>query len=290
MVKYRSMERIRGVLIGNPAFFGGQLQAFGEAGLALAETGAGDGAAFAAVGLPPREAFRESLDALRAGLHVVCAPPFCSSVTEHEELRAAAAEAGRTLFPVQPWSRSAAVRAIASALDNAYTGKPRLITLEAAVCEPAPRNPWESPLLYQAFAELLAAARRPPTALSARAHGDGRAAVCVQLGDIDGFVHAAWSAPAPRFRLAVSGESGFAETDGRSLLLERPGGAQGTEFERRFTPAADAAALAAELRDFRREMSGEAPRGGGLRNSRYCVKLIRNSSYSDSIRSACVPL
>ena len=35
-------------------------------------------------------------------------------------------------------------------------------------------------------------------------------------------------------------------------------------------------------------MDGGAPRGSGLRNARYCVKLIRNSLYSAAVRSASV--
>lgn len=78
------------------AVFSGAAQALAVAGLE-----------FAAISLPPSEAFRAALQALERGLHVVCAPPLCGSSAELEELRAAADKAGRILFPLQPWERAA---------------------------------------------------------------------------------------------------------------------------------------------------------------------------------------
>jgi hypothetical protein len=37
-------------------------------------------------------------------------------------------------------------------------------------------------------------------------------------------------------------------------------------------------------------MKGELPAGSGLRNARYCVKLLKNSYYSASVNSSAVPL
>lgn len=281
------MTKISGKLIGDKRAFGGALEAFAGAGLELQPEAP---PSFAAVSLPPKEAFKESLAALRGGLHVVCFPPFCLSVTEHGELRAAAAEAGCSFFPVHHWSRSVAFRSVARALDNEFAGKPGLISIEAGLPRPATGTPETSPELYQAFTELLSAARRPPTSLSARLYGKEQAACHVQLGDLDGFVHIMWNAPVSRFRLVIAGDKGLVETDGHSFLLGRSGGAQGTDFDKSFFPGTDADCLAAELRDFRREMAGEAVRGGGIRNSLYAIRLLKNAAYSSSIRSASVPL
>ena len=42
--------------------------------------------------------------------------------------------------------------------------------------------------------------------------------------------------------------------------------------------------------DFKKEIEEPALRGTGLKNARYCVKLLRNAGYSASVNSSTVPL
>lgn len=263
------------------AVFGGAEQALAVPGLE-----------FAAISLPPPDAFRAALLALERGLHVVCGPPPCGSTAELEELRAAADKAGRTLFLLQPWERSAPWLALQKALDRGLAGEINFAQVQALLPGPAP-EPWAAAAAsWQAFSLLLAAVRRPPLALEARGPGGPAAACHVHFGGADGFVHLAWGAHAPRLSAAVSGSKGRLLLDGKLLRLDLAGMEPETvELSAELTPGAWRASwLRAELADFRKEAGGGLPRGSGRRNARYCVKLLRNSFYSASVKSAAVPL
>lgn len=306
---------MKGAFTGGPGAFLPGLGAFGAAGLELSafrdgpENCAGlpapakkfktheelfsePGLEFAAISLPPAESFAAALCALERGLHVVCEPPFCRSTTEFEALRSAAETAKKIIFPVQPWERAAPWLALQKALDRGLAGEINYASAELLLPGPAPGGGLSSPAGWQALAMLLACVRRPPSAVEARNPGGTPAALHAHFGGADAFAHLAWGAHAPRLRLLVSGDKGRLEADGGLLRLDIAGLPPETvEFSSELTPGAGRADwLAAELADFRLEAGGGRPRGAGLRNARYCVKLLKNAFYSASVKSAAVPL
>lgn len=250
---------------------------------------------------PAGTRFPTALAALERGLHVICEPPFCASVTEFEALRAAAAERGRALGVLQPWERCAAWRELASLVTAGRLGRVTWAQAEIFSPSPAPAGGVTGAEGWTAFAALLALVRLPPLALGARltptpekgaAPADAAAAVTVQFGGADGLVRLAAGAYAAGDRFTAEGDRGRAELSGSALTVELAGSGRATaRFD--MGPAGarlDAGCLAAELRDFAREAAGELPAGSSLRNARYCAKLLKNSYYSASLRSAAVPL
>jgi hypothetical protein len=288
------MQPIKGVLIGR-GNLAGQQAAFAAAGLEITDVLApgapipASGAGFAAISLPPGDARKTALLALKGGLNVVCEPPFCLSITEFETLREAAEKSGKTIFPLQPWERSPALRGLEKALDRGLTGETDYASIKA--CFSGGIHSGSAPL-WQIFSILLSSVRRPPAAIEARMPEVGPAAFHVHFGGADGFAHVSGGAARPSLRLTVSGSKGSVETDGRLLLLDVAGQkTEVIEFDGELTPGHSREEwLTSELLDFRAETEGSKPRGTGLRNSRYCVKLLRSAPYSASVRSAAVPL
>lgn len=253
---------------------------------------AAPGLDFALICLPPAEACRAAAGALERGLHAVCEPPLCGSTAEFEDLRAAADKTGRVLFPLQPWERASAWLALQKALDRGLAGEVNFALVHGLLPGPAPAPGQAAAAAWQAFSLLLASVRRPPLAVEARGPGGPAAAFHAHFGGADGFVHLAWGASAPRLAVTVSGAKGRLLLDGRELRLDIAGLEPETvELSSELSPGPWRPSwLRSELADFRKEAAGELPRGSGLRNARYCAKLLRNSSYSASVRSAAVPL
>lgn len=246
---------------------------------------------FAALNLPPAESCAAALLALERGLHVVCEPPFCLSSTDFETLRAAAEKAGKTVFPVQPWEHAAPWLALAKALDRGLAGGINYAEVRALLPGPEPEGGAAPALGWQGLSMLLALARRPPSAVEARL-APGTAAFHVHFSGCDGFAHLSCGAHAPRLSAAVSGDKGRLELDGNLLRLDIKDLPRETvELRHELAPGAGRPEwLAAELTGFRKELEGLEPRGAGLRNSRYCVKLLRNAAYSAAVKSAAIPL
>ena len=247
---------------------------------------------FAAINLPPAESFAAVLLALERGLHVICEPPFCLSTTEFEKLRAAAEKAGRIIFPLQPWEHAAPWLALGAALNRGVAGEINYAEVQALSPGPAPEGGAAAALGWQAFSMLLALVRRPPSAIEARLDQGKTAAFHAHFGGADGFVHLACGAHAPRLRAAVAGDKGRLEMDGELLRLDlKDAPPETVELRHALVPGACRPEwLAAELSDFRKEIGGVRARGSGLRNSRHCVKLLRNAAYSASVKSAAIPL
>ena len=241
-----------------------------------------------------------ALRALENRLHVICETPFCSSTPEFEKLREAAAKAGRVLSALQPWERGAHWLALERALNGGLLGGVTHAEVQFFLPGPCPEGGVTAVSGWKAFSMLLAAVRLPPLALSARltpapepgaAPGDGAAAFQVHFGGADGAVYLASGAHSARFRLAASGEKGRAEIDGDLLRLDVKGLPPETIKLASSLAGPDRPEwLGAELTDFVKEIEGNIPAGSGLRNSRYCVKLLKNARYSASLRSSAVPL
>jgi predicted dehydrogenase len=229
-------------------------------------------------------------------LHAACLTPFCSSTSEFEDLRGAAASAQRALFPLQPWERSAAWRAVEKALDGGMLGETDFAEVQDLSAGPAPEGGAAAARAWRAYALLLAALRRPPRALEARLSGEKGAETAVtahvHFGGADGFLRAACGRHAPLFKFSVHGELGRLELEGPELRLDIKGLPPETvKFRRGLEPDADTAErFSGELEALLLEMEGKSPAGSGLRNARYCAKLLKNTYYSAAVRSAAVPL
>ena len=245
--------------------------------------------------------FQAALRALEKNLHVLCETPPCFSSSEFAQLREQAEKSGRTFFIVQPWERSSAWMALERVLTGGLLGRVFFAESQIFTRDPAPQGGLTAAAGWQAFSMLLGLVRRPPSALAARlapapvpgaAAEDSRAAFQVQFGDADGAVFLCAGAHADRLRVSASGEKGSAELEGDTLRLNIKGlPPEIIKFgENLCFGHARAQWLAAELADFNREIRKELPLGSGLRNSRYCVKLLKNAYYSASLKSAAVPL
>ena len=248
---------------------------------------------FAAISLPPGKSFSAALLALERRLHVLCEPPFCLSMTEFETLRAAAEKAERIIFPVQPWEHAAPWLALNLAITRGLAGELNYAEVQALTPDPAPGDDAASGLEWQIFSMLLGMVRRPPRAIEARlVPGSGTAAFHAHFGGADGFVHLSRGAHAPRLRAAVSGNRGRLEMDGNLLRLDiKDQPPETVELRHELVPGACRPEwLAAELSDFKKEAEGLKARGSGLRNARYCVKLLKNACYSAGMKSAAIPL
>ena len=241
-----------------------------------------------------------ALCALENRLHVICETPFCASTPEFENLREAAAKAGRVLSAAHPWERSPHWQALERILDGGLLGGVSQAEVQFFLPGPAPEGGITAASGWKAFAMLLAAVRRPPLALSARlspspergaAGADASGAFQVQFGGADGSVYLACGAHSARVRLAASGDKGRAELDGNLLRLDVKGLAPETIKLASSLSGPDRPEwLASELTDFAKEIKGKISAGSGLRNARFCVKLLKNATYSALLRSSAVPL
>jgi len=228
-------------------------------------------------------------------------PPFCSSTTDFEALRAAAAANKLSLGALQPWERTPAWGALEKALTQRLLGDIFWAQAQVLRAGPAPTGGETAADGWQAFAMLLAAVRLPPSALTARllpaseqpaARADSSGSFLVHFGGADGAAHVAAGFHADRVRVSAAGANGRLDLDGDLLHID----VKGVPPESVRYPAGLNGAgvrpelLAAELKDFLKEIKQELPAGSSLRNSRYCVKLMKNAYYSASLRSSAVPL
>ncbi len=257
------------------------------------------GLSFALVNCRPEDRARTALRVLENRLHAACETPMCFSSSDFESLREKAAAGELSLFPLQPWERGSAWLAVMKALDGKLLGEPRYAGVKLLSSGPSPEGGVTAAFGWQAFSMLLALARRPPLAMSARLTpppsekaADSAASFQVHFGGVDGSVYLASGCHRDVSEISVIGSAGTLRLEGGTLNLDIKGLAPETAELRRGPDAlAPAAAwLEAELADFAAETAKDAPRGAGLRNSRYCARLLKNALYSASLNSAAVPL
>lgn len=249
----------------------------------------------------PETRFKAALLALENRTHAVCETPFCFSTTDFEALREAAAERKLSLGALQPWEQTSAWRALEKALTQRLLGDVFWAQAQVLRAGPAPASGETAADGWQAFAMLLAAVRTPPSALSARllpppdreaARPDSSGSFLVHFGGADGAAHAAAGFHAGRVRVSAAGGNGRLDLDGDLLRIDVKGAPpESVRYPEGLCGAGGRPELlAAELKDFVKEINLELPAGSSLRNSRYCVKLLKNAYYSASLRSSAVPL
>lgn len=154
---------------------------------------------------------------------------------------------------------------------------------------------------WQAFSILLGLLRRPPLAMAARLGLDAayspdrpedEASFQLHFGGATGIVHLSRAAHAARFGVSLTGSLGIVDLRGNRLSLDIAGHTPETVVldddlaEGLVRPEW----LLAEFRNFKKEIENPGQPRAGLKNSRYCAKLLRNAGYSASINSSAVPL
>ncbi|MBB4952152.1 putative dehydrogenase [Agrobacterium vitis] len=80
--------------------------------------------------LPPHLHASMTIDALRAGKHVICEKPIAGSLNEVSKIEAAALQAGKTVFPVFQYRYGAGYRAAHALKQADLLGKPYVLSLE----------------------------------------------------------------------------------------------------------------------------------------------------------------
>lgn len=258
---------------------------------------------FAVITSAPGQRARCARRALEHRLHALCRPPFCFSTTEFDEIRQAAERNRRVVYSAQPWEHSHTWRTLSEITDQQLPGETRRAEIQL-LCPGPGREPAygvTAGLGWQAFSVLLGLVRRPPLAMTARLGLDAawspdtaedEASFQLHFSGATGIVHLSAAAHAARFAVRLTGEKGLVELRGNRLFLDIAGHTPETVtleddlaegFERRDW-------LLSELLNFRKEMEGPDRPRAGLKNSRYCAKLLRNAGYSASVNSSAVPL
>ena len=259
---------------------------------------------FAAIALPPAERAAGIKLALENRLHVFCHPPFCFSTGEFDRLKQAADAAEKTLFSAHPWERSSPYAALSRAVTSQLPGE--ILRAEVRILTPRQAGTGReagvtAALGWQAFSMLLGIVRRPPLAMAARlglelpynsAAPESAASYQIYFGGATGSVHLAAGAHAARFQATAIGTKGLVEICGAGLRIDVRGRAEETVLlaENLAEGLARPQWFLQELKDFCAEIENPGLRGTGLKNSRYCVKLLKNAYYSAGVSSAAVPL
>jgi predicted dehydrogenase len=259
---------------------------------------------FAVIALTPTQRADGIMRALGNRLHVLCHPPFCFSTGAFDKLKQAADATGKTLFSAQPWERSSPYAALSRAITSELPGK--ILRAEIRILTPRQAGPGRAAgvtaaLGWQAFSVLLGIIRRTPLAMAARlgpefpydaSAPEGAASFQVYFGGATGSVFLAADAHAARFQAVAIGTKGLVELNSHGLRLDINGQPQETVSlkENLDEGLARPQWLLQEFKDFCEEIKNPALRGSGLKNSRHCVKLLRNSYYSAGVNSAAVPL
>lgn len=258
---------------------------------------------FALAPLPAAERRRALLLALEAGLHAATHPPFCSSVTELTDLALAAERMKKVLFSAQPWERSAPWQAFSRVISEGLLGEIRRVEVRLLTGRDAGKSAQEgvtAALGWQAFSLLLGTVRRPPLFMAARlgsAAGydaqapEEEASFQVHFTGATGAVYLAAGAHAGRFAVTAVGRKGMAALEDKKLTIDL--GQEPRVLDSKEDLAEGLSRprwMARELETFAAEIQKPVPGGAGLKNSLYCVRLLRNAYYSASVNSAAVPV
>ena len=123
--------------------------------------------------------------------------------------------------------------------------------------------------------------------------GGESAAAAAQLHFPDGAAHIRLAAGshADSTKALLCGDKGLAQLDEDLLTLDlKDLGPETIRFKERFSDGPRTEWLAGALGDFLAAVKDPALREKNFRETKNCVKFLKNSVYSDSINSAAVPL
>lgn len=227
--------------------------------------------------------------------HVLCEAPLCLSMKELDRLWSESVRADRCVFTVHGPEHSPQLITLKRVIGEKLLG-----TVSYASLIFLRRGPAETGILadrgwlasYLA-GELLGG---EPLSLAARlqsAEGGKSAAAVCQLHFPGGAAHIrlASGCHADRTKALVCGDKGAAQLDEDLLTLDlKELGPETIRFKERFSDGPRSGWLAGALKDFLAAVNDPALREKNFRETKNCVKFLKNAAYSDSINSAAVPL
>jgi predicted dehydrogenase len=248
----------------------------------------------AVIASPAGRHAEHAMMALGNRTHVLCEAPLCLSMKELDGLWSESVRADRCVFTVHGPENSPQLITLKRVIGEKLLGHISYASLVFLRHRPAEAGimadcGWQASYLA---GELLGG---EPLSLAARlqsAQGGESAAVC-QLHFSGGAVHIRLAAGshADRTKALLCGDKGLAQLDEDLLTLDLKDLAPETiRFKERFSDAPRAEWLAGALRDFLAAVNDPALREKNFRETKNCVKFLKNSAYSDSINSAAVPL
>jgi len=221
--------------------------------------------------------------------HVLCEAPLCLSMKELDRLWSESVGTDRCVFTVHGLERSPQLITLKRVIGEKLLGRISYASLVFLRRSPAGAGiladcGWQASWLA---GELFGS---EPISLAARLQSS--AAVC-QLHFPDGAAHIRLAAGshADLTKALLCGDKGLAQLDEDLLTLDlKDLGTETVRFKERFSDGPRTAWLAGALRDFLSAVKDPALREKNFRETKNCVKFLKNSAYSDSINSAAVPL
>ena len=237
--------------------------------------------------------------ALGNRLHVFCGRPLCLSMKDLDLIWAESFRAGRCVFTVHGPERSPQVLTLKKVIREKLLGRVSYAALsflrtgrtEAGILADCG---WQAAYLA---GELLGG---EPVSLSARLQsgedaetGNTVETVCCQLhfSGAAAHIHLTSKSHADRTGILVCGDKGLANLEEDLLTLDLKGLAPETiKFNERLSDGPGPEWIKASLEDFLAAAKDPALREKNLRESKNCLKFLKNSAYSNSINSATVPL
>jgi len=237
--------------------------------------------------------------ALGNRLHVLCGAPLCLSMRDLDNLWSQSVRADRCVFTIHGFEHSPQILTLKRIIGGKILGRisyAALVFLRRRCADTGILTSCGWQAAYLACALLgkepcsLAAKLQPPE--TGEAGSFGAAAAC-QLHFPGGAAHIRLAAGShsDRTKALLCGDKGTAQLDEDILTLDLKDLAPETiKFKERFSDGPRPEWLAGALKDFQAAINDPSLRGKNFRETKNCVKFIKNSSYSDSINSAAVPL
>ncbi|OGS28583.1 MAG: hypothetical protein A2218_05065 [Elusimicrobia bacterium RIFOXYA2_FULL_53_38] len=237
--------------------------------------------------------------ALGNRLHVLCEAPLCLSMRDLDNLWSESVRADRCVFTFHGLEHSPQILTLKRILGEKILGRisyAALVFLRRRSPDTGILTPCGWQAAYLACMLLgkepcsLAASLQPPETVEAG--GFGAAAAC-QIHFPGGAAHIRLAAGShsDRTKALLCGDNGTAQLDEDTLTLDlRDLAPETIKFKERFSDGPRPGWLAGALNDFQAAINDPALREKNFRETKNCVKFIKNSSYSASMNSAAVPL
>ena len=248
---------------------------------------------FAAITSPAGLRAGQIMSALGNRMHVFCGRPLCLSTKDLDRIWSESSRVDRCVFAVHGPERSPQVLTLKKIIRGKLLGKISYAAIsflrtgrtEAGVLTDCG---WQAAYLA---GELLGGEPFSLTASLVGTAGKDGADCQLNFSGATAHIHLSAKSHADRTRIMVCGDTGLASLDEDLLTLDLKGLApEVIKFKDRLSGGPRPEWIAASLEDFLAAAKNPALREKNLRESKNCVKFLKNSAYSNSINSAAVPL
>lgn len=259
----------------------------------LAELAAAErGLDFAVVAAPPWLHAPLSIEALGAGLHVLCEKPLALSPEELEGMAAAARTAGRALVCVHNWKKAPVIARLKELLDEGAAGPVHEAHWHVLRTKPAadagggwrldPARSGGGVVMdhgWHAFYLLAWLLGRPASSahavLAPEPRREEEASVLADFGGVPASVRLSWRAPARGHWGLFRGPEGSLELRDDRLILRRGGSESSFAFSEPLSAgSAHPEWLAGLLPDFARAVHDPRARAAALEEARAAMRLV----------------